>query len=283
VINIEPIYVGFTMQSLNSHSETSRYFITSLAKGLEVLSCFGAGTPSLSLKELCEQMGWPKGSGFRYTFTLQKLGYLDQDPVTKRYRPGVKVLSLGFDYLNSLELAESAQSHLEKLFHETGYPTHMAVLDGAEIVYVARRADRSLTTINLFVGARLPAYCTSMGRVLLAYSPVQQVRALLAGAVMVKHTAKTITDIDGLEVAFKEIRTRGYCMTDQELEIGVRSVAAPVRDSSGEVIASVNVSTLAARVDLEELEGRVLPRLLEASAQISSGLRYVSGARAIPT
>jgi len=265
------------MQSLNSHSETNRYFITSLAKGLEVLSCFGAGTPSLSLKELCERLGWPKGSGFRYTFTLQKLGYLDQDPVTKRYRPGVKVLSLGFDYLNSLELAECAQEHLEKLFHETGYPTHMAVLDGADIVYVARRADRSLTAINLFVGARLPAYCTSMGRVLLAYRPVEEMRELLAGTDLVQHTAETITDIGGLEVAFKEIRIRGYCMTDQELEIGVRSVAAPLRDSSGEVIAAVNVSTLAARVDLQELESTVLPRLLEASKQISSALSYVTG------
>ena len=270
------------MQSLNSHSETSRYFITSLAKGLEVLSCFGAGTPSLSLKELCERMGWPKGSGFRYTFTLQKLGYLDQDPVTKRYRPGVKVLSLGFDYLNSLDLTECAQAHIEELFHETGYPTHMAVLDGPDIVYVARRADRSLTTINLFVGARLPAYCTSMGKLLLAYRPVPEMRALLAGANMVKHTANTITNIHGLEAAFEEIRHQGYCMTDQELEIGVRSVAAPVRDSSGEVIASVNVSTHAARVDLEELESKVLPRLLEASAQISSALRYVTGPHASP-
>jgi IclR family pca regulon transcriptional regulator len=268
------------MQSLNSHSETKRYFITSLAKGLEVLSCFGAGTPSLSLKELCERMGWPKGSGFRYTFTLQKLGYLDQDAVTKRYRPGVKVLSLGFDYLTSLDLTELAQAHIEELFHETGCPTHLAVLDGPDIVYVARRSDRSLTTINLFVGARLPAYCTSMGRVLLAFRPVAERRELLAAVDRVKHTPTTITDIEGLEVAFTEIRSRGYCMTDQELEIGVRSIAAPVRDASGEVIAAVNVSTLSARVDLEELENKVLPRLLEASSRISSALSYNTGAGA---
>ena len=281
MINTEPSYGDFIMQSRNSHSETNRYFIASLAKGLEVLSCFGAGTPSLSLKELCERMGWPKGSGFRYTFTLHELGYLDQDPVTKRYRPGVKVLGLGFDYLSSLDLTARAQAHIEELFLKTGCPTHMAVLDGPDIVYVARRSDRSLTTINLFVGARLPAYCTSMGRVLLAFRPVPEIRELLAGVNMVKHTPNTIADIDGLEVAFKEIRSRGYCMTDQELEIGVRSVAAPVRDSSGEVIASVNVSTLAARVDLQELESKVLPRLLEASAQISSALRF-TGAGASP-
>mgnify|MGYP001793357115 CR=1 FL=1 len=142
----------------------------------------------------------------------------------------------------------------------------MAVLDGADIVYVARRADRSLTTINLFVGARLPAYCTSMGRVLLAYSPVQEMRALHAGAVMVKHTAKTITDIEGLEVASKEIRTRGYCMTDQAPEIGVGSVAAPVRDPYGEVLAARNVSPLAAPVAPQDPWPGASPRPLAASA-----------------
>lgn len=268
------------VQSQVSHTDTKRYFITSLAKGLEVLSCFGAGTRSLSLKELCERMGWPKGAGFRYTFTLQKLGYLEQDPVTKRYWPGVKVLSLGFGYLSSLDLTERAQTHIEELFRETGHPTHMAVLDGPDIVYVARRADRSLTMINLFVGARLPAYCTSMGKVLLAFRPGPEVRTLLAGVDMVKHTPYTLTSAEELEGAFAEIRAKGYGMTDQELEHGVRSVAAPVRDGSGEVIAAINVSTLTAHVGREELEALVLPRLLEVAKEISSALGYSPGALA---
>lgn len=274
-------YDDFGMRSQTLHSETHRYFITSLAKGLEVLNCFGTGTPSLSLKELADRMGWPKGAGFRYTYTLSKLGYLDQDPVTKRYRPGVKVLSLGFAYLSSLDLTERAQAQIEELFHETGHPTHMAVLDASDIVYVARRADRSLTMINLFVGARLPAYCTSMGKVLLAYRPRTAVRDLLAGTVMVQHTPNTITAVETLEAALEQIRQTGYGMTDEELELGVRSVAAPVRDASGEVVAAVNVSTLTTRVSLEELKGEILPRLLEASHRISSALGFVPGARAM--
>lgn len=273
------LYDYLVVQSETSHSEINRYFITSLAKGLEVLNCFSASTRSLSLKELSDRMGWPNGAGFRYTYTLRRLGYLDQDPVTKRYRPGVKVLSLGFAYLSSLDLTERAQAHIEELSHETGLPTHMAVLDGSDIVYVARRAERSLTMINLFVGARLPAYCTSMGKVLLAYQPRAAVRELLAGVAMVQHTPNTITTIEALEAALEQIRLVGYGMTDQELELGIRSVAAPIRDASGEVIASVNVLTRTARVTLEDLESRILPRLLEASRQISSALGFVPGAR----
>lgn len=275
------LYDYLVVQNETAHSETSRYFITSLAKGLEVLSCFDASNPSLSLKELSDRLGWANGAAFRYTFTLRELGYIDQDALTKRYRPGVKVLRLGFSYLSSLDLTDRAQVHIEELSRETGLPTHMAVLDGSDIVYVARRADRSLTMINLFVGARLPAYCTSMGKVLLAHQPPAMVRELLAGVEMVQHAPNTITTIEALEVALKQIRQVGYGMTDQELEVEIRSVAAPIRDASGEVIAAVNVSTLTARVSLEDLETRVLPRLLEASGRISTALGFVPGARAV--
>ncbi|HAF09456.1 MAG TPA: hypothetical protein DCK98_05165 [Chloroflexi bacterium] len=254
----------------------SRYMVRSLAKGLSLLLCFGRESPSLSLKELAERMGWSKGTAYRFTFTLQQLGYLDQDPTTKRYRPGVKVLDLGFGCLSSMGLTERAQSYLEELFQKTGQPVHLAVLDDADIVYVARRADRSLTTINLYVGARLPAYCTSMGKVLLAYRPREEVRRLMKGVTMRRHTPHTVTSLERLHREFEQIRRAGYGITDQELELGVHSAAAPIWDASGQVIAAVNVSTLAGRVSLEELRGRFVPRLLEAADRISIALGHVT-------
>lgn len=269
------------MQNVVSISETNRYFINSLAKGLQVLSCFGHDSPTLSLKELADRTGWNKGAAFRYAFTLQQLGYIQQDRVTKRYRPDVKVLGLGFACLSSLGLTERAQSYLEALHQETGKPAHIAVLDGSDIVYVARRADRGLTTINLYVGARLPAYCTSMGKVLLAYVPWLEVKTMLAGVKLVRHTPNTITSLGQLKVELERIRLDGHGSTDQELELGVRSVAAPIRDASGQVIAAVNLSTLVAQVSIEELHQELLPKVLTVADRISTALGYSPGARAM--
>lgn len=266
----------------NSKTVDDRYAVRSLAKGLELLRCFGRDHPSLSLTEMAERMGWNKGTAYRFAYTLQYLGYLDQDPTTKRYRPGVQVLDLGFSCLSSLGLTERAQTYLEELFHETGQPVHIAVLDGADIVYVARRADRSLTQIDLYVGARLPAYCTSMGKVLLAHREWDEVRRLLKGVVLKRHTPNTATSLERLRRDLEEIRRAGYGITDQELELGVRSVAAPIRDASGEVIAAVNVSTLAVRVSLEELRTRLRSKLMVTAARISAALGYAPAeARAV--
>lgn len=263
-----------------SKTGDARYTVRSLAKGLALLSSFDQDSPSLSLKELSERMAWSKGTAYRFTATLVQLGYLDQDPLTKRYRPGIKVLGLGFACLSSLGLTERAQSYLEELFHETGQPVHIAVLDGSDIVYVARRADRSLTTIDLYVGARLPAYCTSMGKVLLAYRPWDEVRRLMRGVRMQPHTPNTATTLDRLRADLTAIVRAGYAMTDQELELGVRSVAAPIRDGTGGVIAAVNVSTLTARVSLDRLRGELLERLLDTAGRISAALGYVAGREA---
>ncbi len=252
----------------------------SLAKGLAVLSSFDRDRPSLSLKELSERMAWSKGTAYRFASTLVQLGYLDQDAATKRYRPGIKVLDLGFTCLSSLGLTERAQSYLEELFHETGQPVHIAVLDGHDIVYVARRADRSLTTIDLYVGARLPAYCTSMGKVLLAYRPWDEVRRIMRGVRMQPHTPSTATTLDRLRADLTAIVRAGYGMTDQELELGVRSIAAPIRDATGGVIAAVNVSTLTARVSIDQLRVDLLPKLLNAAGRISTALGYGAGREA---
>lgn len=272
------------MTNVVSHTETDdRYMVRSLAKGLALLSAFDRESPSLSLKDLSERMGWTKGTAYRFAATLTQLGYLDQDATTKRYRPSIKVLKLGFTCLSSLGLTERAQSYLEELFHETGQPVHIAILDESDIVYVARRADRSLTMIDLYVGARLPAYCTSMGKVLLAYRPWPEVERVMRVVTMQAHTPNTATTIERLRADLAAIRRAGHGMTDQELELGVRSVAAPIRDATGGVIAAVNVSTLTARVSLERLRGELLPKLLDTAGRISAALGYAAGdeARAV--
>ncbi|MDE3075638.1 MAG: IclR family transcriptional regulator, partial [Chloroflexota bacterium] len=226
------------------------------------------------LKELAARMGWSKATAFRFAYTLQQLGYLDQDPRTKRYRLGVGVLELGFSCINSMGLAERAQPYLEELFHETGQPAHMTMLDGPEIVYLARVADRRLTVINLYVGCRLPAYCTSTGKVQLAFRPWDEVRRLLAPVTLEAHTPNTVTSLDQLRFALEQIRRAGYALTDQELELGVRSVAAPVRDASGQVVAAINASTSVARVDLPTLHTQYLPLVLRTAERISAALGY---------
>jgi IclR family transcriptional regulator, pca regulon regulatory protein len=262
-----------------SQSDTaSRYEVRSLGKGLRLLRCFGPESPSLSLSELALRLGWGKGTAYRFAFTLERLGYLRQDPITKRYRPTAKVLDLGFACLSSLGLTERAQSFLEELFERTHQPVHLAVLDDAAIVYLACRADRRLTRIDLYVGARLPAYCTSMGKVLLAYRPWEEVARLLKGVPLQRHTPNTVTTLPHLRRDLERIRRAGFGITDQELEPGVRSIAAPIRDSSAQVIAAVNVSTLTAQLEIEELEARLLPKLLDAAARISMALGYAPGA-----
>ncbi|HZC31377.1 MAG TPA: IclR family transcriptional regulator, partial [Gaiellaceae bacterium] len=230
--------------------------------------------PTLSLRELAARTGWNRGTAYRFASTLVELGYLERDPATKRYRPGLKVLELGFTCLSSLGLADRTQPALEELFSETGGPVHMAVLDGSDIVYVARRADRSLTQIQLYAGARLPAYCTSMGKVLLAYRPWDEVKALMRDVRMQPHTPTTATTIERLGADLEEIRRAGYGVTDQELELGVRSVAAPIRDASGAVVAAVNVSTLTARVSLDQMLSELRPKVLGAAARMSAALGY---------
>lgn len=262
--------------------EASRYFVHSLAKGLEALRCFGPDSPSLSLKELAERLGWNKATAFRFVYTLQQLGYLDQDPRTRRYRLGVRVLDLGFSCLNSLGLSERAQPYLEELFHQTGQPIQMTILDGADIVYLARVADRRLTVINLYVGCRLPAYCTSTGKVLLAHRPWEEVRRLLAGVALQAHTPYTITDLEQLRLALEQVRRLGYAVGDQELELGVRSLAVPVRDATGQVVAAINISTRVARVDQPTLLGRYLPLVIQTAERISAALGYKPNATSHP-
>jgi IclR family pca regulon transcriptional regulator len=245
-------------------------FVHSLEGGLSVIRCFSDERPRLTLSEVARQTGLSRASARRSLLTLQTLGYVSSDD--RQFFLTPRVLTLGYAYLSSLSFADVAQSHLADLANEVHESCSASVLDGFEIVYVARAATKRIMTISLSVGTRLPAYATSMGRVLLAALSDDQLDAYLGAATLAPLTERTIVDRDQLRAELGRTRIRGWCMVDQELEHGVRSVAVPVHDASGRVVAAVNTSAHATRVPLTTLQKSFLAKLKDCAAAIDAEL-----------
>ncbi|MFH1906202.1 MAG: IclR family transcriptional regulator [Chloroflexota bacterium] len=251
---------------------TSRYKIEALAHGLEILALFTTEKPSLNLTEIVTATQFTKSTAFRMVSTLELLGYLERDPVTRYYRPGLKVLQLGFTALNSLELAQIAQPYLKSLSDATGETTNMAIRDGADIIYVARNITQRILSVNLYRGSRLPVHCTSMGKAQLIDLSQKELFDLLGEGPYQKMTPNTITRLEELMSELEKIRKQGYAINDEELAIGLRSVAAPIRGSGGKVVAAINVSAPGSRISRQELEERLAPKVVDTAGQISSSL-----------
>jgi len=256
-------------------------FVQSLDRGLAVIRCFSSERPSLTLSEVAERTGLTRAAARRFLLTLQELGYVGSTGRQFSLRP--RVLALGYAYLSSFSVAQIAQPHLEDLAEELHESCSVSVLDGDDIVYVARASANRIMTIALTVGTRLPPYPTSMGRVLLAWLPPEEIDAILGRTPLRKLTERTVTDPGELRQILAKVRAQGWAAVDQELEAGVRSVAVPIRDSSGKVVAAINASAHAARVPMRTLETQFLPRLLDAAQQINAELatRMAVGARVI--
>ncbi len=231
------------------------------------------------MTEIAADVGLTKSTAFRFTHTLEELGYLRRDPETKRYRPGTKVLRLGFTALNSLEMGQVAQPYLRALSERCGKTTNMTVRDEAEIVYVARNKTQQILALDLHLGSRLPIYCTSMGKAQLIDLSRPELRALLGDGPYQQRGPNTITTLEGLLDELADVRSQGYAVNDEELAPGLRSLAAPVRDHSGEIVAAINVSVLSMRISRQELENQFAPLVLETGRRISSAL----GARVHPS
>ncbi len=249
-----------------------RYFVGSVAQGLALLERFD-GQQGLTLTELARVLGWTKTTTFRYLATLASLGYLELEPRSRRYRPTVKVLRLGAAYLAALSIPELALPFLEKLSDRFGESVNMAVLDEAEVVYVARVGSRRILSTNLGVGSRLPAHCTSMGKVLLAWLDEASLRRILSGMSFTRLTPRTVIGASRLREALRAVRRKGYAINDQEMDLGLRSCAAPVLDRSGAAVAAVNVSVSSARATREDVEARYVPSLLATAREISEVVR----------
>ncbi len=246
-------------------------FMTSLARGLAVVQAFQERKRHLTIAQISHRTEIPRAAVRRCLHTLIKLGYATTDGRTYSLLP--KVLTLGHAYLSSTPLAVSAQPYLDRMSEQLHEACNMATLEGDDILYIARSATtQRLISVDLSVGGRLPAYCTSMGRILLAALDDASLQDYLDHAELHTKTSRTLTTREALFECLQQVRQQGWCIVDQELEQGLRSIAVPVYDASGQVLAALNVSTHAGRVSRSELEQRFLPSMLSASRELSAQL-----------
>ncbi len=255
----------------------SRYNIEALARGLEILSLFSYETPALSLSQVVDLLQINKSTAYRVLSTLQSMGYLEQSSSTRLYRPGLKVLQLGFTAINTLELRQVTRPFLEKLSQQIGETVSLAVLDGFRTIYVDRIRNQAIVGVVLGVGSSLPAHCTALGKVLLAGLPDDELRTLLASQDLSVYTPKTIATKETLLAELQTIREQGYALDDEELASGLRAIAAPVRNLSKQTVASVNVTGTTLNITQERLFEEILPALLSTTNQISNALGVFSG------
>ncbi|WP_406480942.1 IclR family transcriptional regulator C-terminal domain-containing protein [Streptomyces platensis] len=257
-----------------SKQELGPEFVESMARGLITLTAFGTGRAALPLTAVAEATGLARATARRALITLEHLGYLTTDG--KLFRPTPKVLELGFAHLAGLTLPDIALPHLASLVERVHDSASMAVLAGDDIQYVARVPTVRIMSVNITLGTRFPAYPTSMGRVLLAGLPPAERPARLARLRPEPLTRHTVTDPERLGALLEEAHSAGYALVDEELEEGLRSLAVPVRDRTGRVVAAVNVSTHAARSTPDEAREALLPALRTAAAGIEADL-WVAG------
>jgi IclR family pca regulon transcriptional regulator len=252
-----------------SSARDRRQSLQSLERGIAVIQVFSRERPALTLSEVARMTGITRATARRILLTLEEVGHVRSDGRLFSLTP--RVLSLGWAYLSSLNLWEAAQPLMEELSERTNESCSAATLDLPDVVYVARMPTRRIMTISLGVGSRLPAHCTSIGRVLLAGLPDAQLDAFIASAELEPFTEHTITDRARLREAVDTVRAEGWAMVDQELEIGLRSIAAPLR-VRGATIAAINLAAAAPRVPVDELRGVMLPELRRTAELISARL-----------
>ncbi len=250
-------------------------FVQSLDRGLAVIRSFGPDRERLSLSEVARATGLTRAAARRFLLTLVKLGYVRSDGREFSLRP--RVLELGYAYLSGLALPDVAAPHLEELVARLHESSSISVLDGHHVVYVARVPTKRIMTVAISVGTRFPAYATSMGRVLLAALSPDEFDRYLAEATFEPLTARTVTDPGRLREVIGDVARQGYAIVDQELEEGLRAVAAPIRGAPDVGSAAINVSAHAARVSIASLRGDILPALLDTAKAIEADLQAQGG------
>ena len=246
-------------------------YVQSFARGLAVIRSFSASAPRQTLSEVAGASGLTRAGARRILLTLEGLGYVESEG--RRFALTPKILDLGFAYLSSLPLWNLAEPVMEGLVAEVKESCSAAVLEGSDIVYVLRVPTHKIMSINLGIGSRLPAWCTSMGRVLLAGLPAEARQRRLDAAPPKALTGRTLTDRAALEAAIELTARQGWCLVDQELEEGLVSLAAPVHDRAGRTIAALNISGQHNRTPPALMQQQFLPKLLDAAAQISALLQ----------
>lgn len=242
--------------------------MTSLARGLAVIQAFTDRKQQLSISQVSVRTALSRAAVRRCLYTLKQLGFAASDDGRHFYlRP--RILSLGHSYISSMPIASSVQPVLEHASRQLHESSSIATLDGLEIIYVARASVTRIMSIDLRVGSRLPAFCTSMGRVLLAHLPPDELEASLARIEFKHYTERTVSGLEKLRLILRLVNRNGYAIVDQELELGLRSMAVPIQNGSGRVVAALNIGAHAQRVSIQMLQTRFLPQLQAAAQEIS--------------
>lgn len=253
----------------NKATNKSSDIISSLAKGLRVLECFGAEAPKLSITDVSKMTGLDRATSRRCLLTLHAEGYADYDGKFFTLTP--RTLRLGMGAISSLPLPQIVQPWLDQLTEQIGQSCSVSILDGTEIVYLARAAQKRVMSIGLMPGSRLPAHCTSMGRILLGALPATEARAIVEASDLSPRTKFSVTDPEEVMKRIEEAHAQGYAIIDQEVEIGLRSIAVPLVDGHGKIVAALNTGMAATQDKAQALVPTYLPRLLK----VQSGLRRV--------
>lgn len=246
---------------------TDPNFMTSLARGLAVLRTFSDTRRPLTIAQISQKTGIPRAAVRRCLHTLQQLGYAEAEMNNFSLRP--KVLTLGYSYLSSTPLAVSSQPYLNNISGALNESSSLAVLDDSEVLYVARSATSRVMSVALNAGSRLPAYCTSLGRVMLAHLAPDELDAYFARTRLRPMTERTVVSPAQLREILAGVRQDGYAINDEELELGLRSIAVPVRGASGKVLAALNVGAQAARVSAAQMKEEFLPVLQRGARELS--------------
>jgi IclR family transcriptional regulator, pca regulon regulatory protein len=243
-------------------SESVRAF----ERGLSVIRSFGSHGSQMTLAEVARASGLSRATARRLLITLEELGYARR--VNDRFALTPRVLDLGYAYLSSFALPQLALPYLEQLSEEVHEASSVGVLDATEVVYVARVPANRVMTVSIGLGTKFPAYRTSLGRALLAALPDEEVATIWEMSDRREPTPRTVTELEGLLRHLETVRERGYALVDQELELGVRSIAAPLHDASDRTVAAINVSTHVSRTSKAELQQRFIPALLRTATEI---------------
>jgi len=246
-------------------------FVSGFARGLKVIEAFGEARPKLTIAEAAKLTELDRATVRRCLLTLADLGYADYDGKFFALTP--KVLRLGHAYLSATPLPLVIQPYLDQLSEKAGQSASASVLDGTEIVYIARAAQKRVMSINLSPGSRLPAYCASMGRALLASLPEAEARGILDRSELKANTPVTKTDPDSLMEELRLVRAQGYAIIDQELELGLCSIAVPVENDRGRVVAAINIGAPAAHVPAADMGHRYLSLLKDTQKALRLVLR----------
>jgi DNA-binding IclR family transcriptional regulator len=249
-----------------------RYLVPALMRGLQALQSLSGETRRLTLSQLAEAIGVTRSSAYRLVYTLGHMGFLKSDAQTKTYALGPQALRIGYAYLKSRDLVAVAAPFLEHLRDVTTWSAHLGELQGREVVYLARVATRRSVASNVQVGARLPAHATAMGRVLLSALPESKIRALYGDETLQSYSSQTPTTVEALLAQLRIDRSNGFVLQDSGFEPGVASVAAPLRDVAGEVVAAINVSAVTILTREGELHGALKTEILKAADALSRDL-----------